>query len=74
MVFHLRQNNRIPLLEVGTSPSVGDKVDRFGGTAGDDDALRVVTLLQFGSAGLVALGGLTGQRVDGSVDIGVGVA
>ena len=71
MVFHFGENDGVPFLQVGSAPSVGDKVDRFGGAAGDDGTRGVEPFLEFRSARLVAFGGLACERVNRSVDVGV---
>ena len=73
VMFHLGQHHGVALGEVRPTPSMGHEVDGFGGAAGDDDPLGVEALLEFGTAGLVAFGGLPSQGVDGSVNVGVGL-
>ena len=73
VVLHLRQNDGVALDEVGPTPSMSNEVDAFCCAAGDDDLVCVEALLEFASAGFVAFGRLSGQGVDGSVDVGVGL-
>ena len=73
MVFHFRQDNGVSFLQVRTAPAVGDEVDAFRGAAGDDDPFGVVAFFQLGSAGFVALCCFTGQRVNRTVNVGIGM-
>ena len=52
---------------------MGDEVDALGGTAGDDDLVRIETLLEFTAARFVPLGRFSSKGVDGSVDVRVGL-
>ena len=73
VVFHLGQDNGVAFCEVGSPPRVGDKVDAFCRTAGDDDLVRIEALLEFTPTGLVAFGRFPRQGVNRSVDVGVGL-
>ena len=73
VVLHFRQNDGVAFLEVCTAPRMSDEVDGLGGSAGDDDLVRIEALLEFAAAGLVPLGGFTCEGVNRTVDIGVGL-
>ncbi len=71
MVLHFSQENGIALLQISSAPSMSHEVDGFRGAAGDDGFGSVEPLLEFGPTGFVALGCLTGERVNRSVNVGV---
>ena len=73
MVFHFGQNDGVSFGQVCSTPCMGDEVDALGGAAGDDDLIRIETLLEFTAAGFVPLGRFSSKGVDGSVDVGVGL-
>ena len=73
VVLHLGENDGVAFLQIGSSPSMSDEVDGFGRAAGDDRLFGVEPLLEFGAAGFVALGRLTGEGVNRTVDVGVGL-
>jgi hypothetical protein len=52
---------------------VGHEVDALGGTAGDDDLVRIEAFLEFAAARFVTLRRFTGEGMDRSVDVGVGL-
>ena len=74
VVLHLREQDGVPLPEVGTAPGVGDEVDGLGGVLGEDDLARrrgiEESAHRFARA-LEAGRGLLGDLVDGPVDVGV---
>ena len=73
MVFHLGQDNGVPLHEVRPSPRMSDEVDTLRRAACDDDLVRIEALLEFTSAGFVAFGRLPCKGVNRSVNVGVGL-
>ena len=69
MVLHFSEKNGIAFLRL-LGPGMSHEVDGFGGAAGDD-GLEALNRFEFGPTGFVALGCLTGERVNRSVNVGV---
>src|SRR5215204_5877503 len=75
MVLHLRQQDDVIGGEMRRAPGAGDEVDRLGGvareddlvvTGGADEARDIITYTLVGS------GRLLGERVNATMDIGIG--
>ena len=74
VVFHPRQEDLVAFLEIGACPGVGDKIDGFGGAAGEDDAVGRGRVDEFGEllAGAFVLArGALGEGVDAAMDVRV---
>ncbi len=73
MMLELGQDDGVGLAQVATTPAVGDKVDRLGRVAHEDDLVVVGRADETGggdASGLVGGGRLFAGGVDAAVDVG----
>jgi hypothetical protein len=75
VVLHLGEHHHVATVEVGAAPAVGDQVEGLGGVLGEHDLACGVRgadePAHLGAGRLEAAGGLLGDGVHTSVDIGV---